>query len=85
MPCLTLVAFFCLLFTPLNLSCLPAQTSGGPTTSNALAADQALARAIRENDANGILGWLDSSWAVISMAGGIGEGPSIFREGINRG
>jgi ketosteroid isomerase-like protein len=80
-----LVVAFCLLFAPLNLSSVSAQTSIGPTTSNALAADQALARAIRENDANGILRWLDSSWAVISTAGGIGEGPSIFPEGIKSG
>jgi hypothetical protein len=85
MSSLTLVVAFCLLFTPLNLSSLSAQTSGGPTTSNALAADQALARAIRENDPNEILRWLDRSWAVISTSGGIGESPSIFPEGIKSG
>lgn len=75
----------CLLIIPLTRSSATAQSSPGPTTESALAADQALARAIRENNAAEIAHWLDDSWAVISAAGGLGEGPSIFPEGIKAG
>jgi ketosteroid isomerase-like protein len=54
----------------------------GPTVENALAADQELAKAIRENDTTGILRLLDKDWAVISGRGGVAEGPSIFPDGI---
>jgi ketosteroid isomerase-like protein len=57
----------------------------GPTVENALAADDALAKAIRDNDADGIASWLDKDWAVISGTGGVGEGPSIFPDGIRSG
>jgi len=57
----------------------------GPTVENALAADQELARAIRENDTVGILRMLDKDWAVINTKGGLGEGPSIFPAGIRSG
>ena len=57
----------------------------GPTVENALAADQELARAMRENDTAGIVRMLDKDWAVISTRGGIGEGPSIFPDGIRSG
>jgi ketosteroid isomerase-like protein len=62
-----------------------AKSSNGPTVENALAADQELARAIRENDSAGIVRMLDKGWAVISTRGGIGEGPSIFPDGIRSG
>ena len=57
----------------------------GPTVENALAADQELAKAIRENDTAGIYRMLDKDWAVISTRGGLGEGPSIFPDGIRSG
>jgi ketosteroid isomerase-like protein len=57
----------------------------GPTEANALAADQELARAMRDNDTTGIMRMLDKSWAVIATTGGIGEGPSIFPSGIKSG
>lgn len=57
----------------------------GPTVENALAADDSLAKAIRDNDADGIESWLDKDWAVISGTGGVGEGPSIFPSGIRAG
>jgi ketosteroid isomerase-like protein len=75
----------CLLITPLTQSSASGQSTPGPTTESALAADQALARAMRENDAAEIVHWLDDSWAVISTAGGLGKGPSIFPEGIKAG
>ena len=75
----------CLLVIPLTRLSAAAQSSPGPTTESALAADQALARAMRENNSADIVHWLDDSWAVISTAGGVGEGPSIFPEGIKAG
>jgi ketosteroid isomerase-like protein len=57
----------------------------GPTVENALAADDSLAKAIGDNDPDGIAHWLDKDWAVISGTGGVGEGPSIFPDGIRSG
>lgn len=71
----------CLLIAPVSASA----ATPGPTTESALAADEALARAIRENNSDEILRWLDEGWAVISTSGGVGEGPSIFPDGIKSG
>jgi hypothetical protein len=57
----------------------------GPTAESALAADQELAKALQANDTVGIYHMLDKDWAVISTAGGVGEGPSIFPGGIRSG
>lgn len=62
-----------------------AKLSTGPTVENALAADQELARAIRENDTAGIVRMLDKTWAVITTNGDIGEGPEVFPSGIRSG
>jgi ketosteroid isomerase-like protein len=59
--------------------------STGPTAENALAADQELARAIRENDTAGIVRMLDKTWAVISTFGDVAEGPETFPSGIRSG
>jgi ketosteroid isomerase-like protein len=57
----------------------------GPTPENALAADQELARALADNDTVGIVRMLDKDWVVIATTGGLGEGPSIFPNGIRSG
>jgi len=57
----------------------------GPTVESALAADQELAKALQANDTVGIYRMLDKDWAVISTAGSISEGPSIFPGGIRSG
>jgi ketosteroid isomerase-like protein len=57
----------------------------GPTTANALAADQELARVLQNNDTVGIERLLDKDWAVITSNGGVAEGPSIFTGGIKSG
>jgi len=62
-----------------------AAPQAGPTAENALAAEQEIARAIRENDADGIERLLADDWAVIATTGGMGEGKSIFPEGIKSG
>lgn len=76
------------LFIALGAMSIPAGRAipqPGPTAESALAADDQLAQAIRNNDADGITKLLDSSWAVISGRGGVGEGPSIFPDGIKSG
>jgi ketosteroid isomerase-like protein len=74
------------LFAPMKmLGAADAIISVGPTVENALAADQELARAIRENDTTGIVRMLDKDWAVITTNGDIGEGPEIFPSGIRSG
>jgi len=62
-----------------------AQPETGPNAASALAADDDLSKAIRENNGDGIARWLDKDWAVISTTGGLGEGPSIFPDGIKSG
>jgi len=57
----------------------------GPTAESVLAAEEKLARALQENDADGIARSLSDDWAVISARGGVGEGKSIFPEGIKQG
>ncbi|MFZ1098209.1 MAG: nuclear transport factor 2 family protein [Steroidobacteraceae bacterium] len=61
------------------------QTPTGPTAESALAAEQDLARAFRNNDADGISRWLSDDWEVIATSGGVGEGKTIFPEGIKTG
>lgn len=57
----------------------------GATAESALAAEKELARAMRENDADGIARMLADDWAVITARGGVGEGKDIFPEGIRTG
>jgi ketosteroid isomerase-like protein len=77
----------CILANPMSVpkAFSQATIAGHPTAENALAADEELARAIRDNDANAILRMLDPGWAVIATTGGIGEGPSVFPGGIKSG
>jgi len=60
-------------------------TGTGPTVESALAAEEELARAMRENDADGIARMLSDDWAVINARGGVAEGKDIFPEGIRTG
>jgi hypothetical protein len=79
--------FAVFLFMPLKMFGFTATARSivGPTVENALAADQELAKAMRENDTAGISRLLDKGWAVINTKGGLGEGPSIFPDGIRSG
>jgi ketosteroid isomerase-like protein len=76
-----------LLMAPVVISRMAksAKAADGPTTENVMAAEEDLARAMRENDADGIARWLSDDWAVISGKGGVGEGKTIFPEGIRQG
>jgi ketosteroid isomerase-like protein len=62
-----------------------AKATDGPTAANALAAEQEIARVMRDNDADGIERFLADDWAVIAASGGVGEGKSIFADGIKSG
>ena len=57
----------------------------GPSAQSALAAEEELARAMRENDADGIARMLTDDWAVISAHGDVAEGKDIFPSGIRAG
>ena len=62
-----------------------AQPETGPNAASALAADDDLSKAIRENNGDGIARWLDKDWAVVSTVGGLGEGASVFPDAIKTG
>jgi len=57
----------------------------GPTAENAMAAEEALARAFRNNDADALSHLFDSSWAVITANGDVAEGPETFPSKIKSG
>jgi hypothetical protein len=62
-----------------------AKPEAGPTAENAMAEEEALARAFRDNDADALSNLLDSSWAVITANGDVAEGPDTFPSGIKSG
>jgi ketosteroid isomerase-like protein len=62
-----------------------AKPAPGPTAESVMAVEKELTRALRDNDADGIARCLSDDWAVISARGGVGEGKSIFPEGIKSG
>jgi len=66
-------------------SAIKVKHASAPTTENALAADQKLARVLQSNDTIGIVRLLDKDWAVIPSNGDVEEGPSIFPNGIKSG
>jgi ketosteroid isomerase-like protein len=76
-----------LLIAPLAISAAAesAKPAVGPSEESALATVLEMARAMRENDADGIARLLSDDWAVISARGGLGEGKSIFPDGIKSG
>jgi len=82
----TLIAALCLLAGSMSAAqAADTAAAAGPTVAGALAADQALASAIQANDAGGIERLLADDWAVVATSGGLGEGKSIFPEGIKTG
>ena len=62
-----------------------AKTAAGPTAEGVLAAEEEFARAMQNNDADGIARCLSDDYAVISAFGGVNEGKSIFPEGVKQG
>ncbi len=57
----------------------------GPTAEGVLAAEEGLAKAMRENNAEAIPNYLSDDWAVITGHGEVGEGKTIFPDGIKSG
>jgi hypothetical protein len=57
----------------------------GPTVENAWAAEQAIAKDMQDNNAEGVERALADDWAVIAATGGVGEGNTIFPQGIKTG
>ncbi|HVI10024.1 MAG TPA: nuclear transport factor 2 family protein [Candidatus Binatia bacterium] len=55
------------------------------TEASLLAAEDGLAKAMRENNAEAIPTFLADDWAVVTGHGEIGEGKSIFPDGIKSG
>jgi ketosteroid isomerase-like protein len=72
-----------LLFASVTTS--KAKPAGGPTAENALAAEEEIARAMANNDADGITRSLADEWAVIATSGALAEGQSVFANGIKSG
>ena len=59
--------------------------TAAPSAENALAAEEELTRALRDDDVDGIARSLSDDWAVISARGGVGEGKSTFPNAIKSG
>jgi ketosteroid isomerase-like protein len=62
-----------------------AKPAPGPTAESALAADDELTKALRDDDPDGIARLLSDEWVVISARGEVGEGKSIFPNAIKSG
>jgi ketosteroid isomerase-like protein len=62
-----------------------AAPKAGPTAENALAAEQDIARAMRDNDGAALERLLSDEWIVIATTGGVAEGKSTFPDGIKSG
>jgi ketosteroid isomerase-like protein len=61
------------------------KAEAGPTVEGVMAAEEGLAKAMRENDADAIPTYLSDDWAVITGHGDVGEGKTIFPDGIKSG
>jgi ketosteroid isomerase-like protein len=57
----------------------------GPTVENLMAVEDGMAKAFRENDADGIESYLSDDWAVIVAHGQVAEGKDTFPSGIRSG
>lgn len=56
-----------------------------PAAESVLAAEEGLAKAMRENNAEAIPTYLSDDWAVVTGHGDVGEGKTIFPDGIKSG
>ena len=69
----------------ISLAAKKPKTETGPTAEGALAADNEFAKAMKDNDANGIENLLSDDWAVIPTNGEVVEGKGTFPSGIKSG
>jgi hypothetical protein len=56
-----------------------------PTAESLMAAEEGLAQAFRENNADGIQSYLSDDWAVVVALGQVEEGKELFPSGIGPG
>lgn len=61
------------------------KANAAPTAESLMAAEDGLAKAMRENNADAIPTYLSDDWVVITGHGDVGEGKSIFPDGIKSG
>lgn len=61
------------------------RADAGPTAESVLAAEEGLAKAFTENNADAIQSYLADNWAVISGFADMNEGSSIFPDAIRSG
>ncbi|HEV2288030.1 MAG TPA: nuclear transport factor 2 family protein [Candidatus Acidoferrales bacterium] len=76
------------LFIVLGTISMPAGRAipqAGPTAESVLAAEEGLAKAFTENNADAIQSYLVDNWAVIDAWAEINEGSGIFPKGIRSG
>jgi ketosteroid isomerase-like protein len=86
MYCVMTLAVLCVLTaSDMALRAANHPAMAGPTAENALTAEQEITKALRENNADAIANLLDDDWIVISAYGGVGEGKSVFPDGIKSG
>jgi ketosteroid isomerase-like protein len=62
-----------------------ATSAAAPTSESVLAAEEEFARALQDNDVDGVARSLSDDWAVVSARGGVAEGKAIFPDGIKQG
>lgn len=74
-----------IVFLAFLITAAKAKSEAGPTAESAMLAEQKIAQAFRENDADGIVQLLSNDYAVINTAGGIGEEKSLFSDGMKSG
>ena len=58
------------------------KADAGPTAENLMAAEEGLAKAFRENNADGIQSYLSDDWGVIVAFGQVAEGKELFPSGM---
>lgn len=88
MNILLTLSVMALLITPIAIpkaAAGAAKPAAGPTAESVMAAEAELARALRDNDPDGIARSLSDDWVVISARGGLGEGKSVFPDAIKAG
>jgi ketosteroid isomerase-like protein len=69
----------------ITITARAAKPAAGPTMENLMAAEEGLAKAFRENNADGIQSYLSDDWAVISGFADVAEGNDTFSSGIKSG
>lgn len=75
----------CMLIAGTAISAASKGPKAGPNAKSLVVAEEALAKAFRENNANGIQSYLSDDRAVIVAFGQVQEGKGLFPSGIRSG